>query len=518
MVTTPPGTQPPAALPPSRPRAPLRRLSRVQYNNTIRDLLGDSSRPADAFVKEETPGAFSGSALTAQPAPVIVDQYRTAAESLAASAVKNLATLVPCQPQPNEEACARAFIDDFGLRAFRRPVTTTEAPALLDVFRKVRVESDFTFAIQSVVATMLQAPSFLYRVELPPAGAAPGTMAALGPYQVASRLSYFLWNTMPDRALFDAAKAGKLTTPAEIEAQARRMLDDPRARDAGSEFFTQWLGLARLDTRDKSAKLFPEWTDTLRTAMQEETRRFSLWAMFDGDGKPETLLTAPKSMINSTLGKIYGVTATSSSYALVNLDPTQRSGLLTHASLLALASGSDSTSPTLRGKFVLDQLICQSPPPPPPDVDFTLPALKPGQTARERFAAHTTNPTCAACHKFIDPVGFGFENYDAIGKWRTTDAGQPVDASGSVNNTRDMDGPFVGAIALGKKLVASAQARECMVKKWFSFGQGRTDDDGDQASIASALGAFGTNATVRDMLVALTRTDSFRTRLVEVAQ
>src|SRR5205814_1957083 len=182
----------------------------AQYNNTVRDLLGDTSRPADAFLVEEVPGAFAGSVALAQASPAAVEQYRSAAERAAATAVENLAALLPCQPQTGEESCAAAFIGAFGLRALRRPLAGEESAGLLDLYRKVRAEGDFAFGIQAVIAALLQSPGFLYRVELAPPGAAPGTVAPLGPYERASRLSYFLLGTMPDSALFAAAEADQL--------------------------------------------------------------------------------------------------------------------------------------------------------------------------------------------------------------------------------------------------------------------------------------------------------------------
>jgi len=504
---------------PSRPRAPLRRLSREQYNATVQDLLGDSSRPADSFLVEEIAGSFAGSSTLAQAAPAAIEQYRAAAERLASNAVKNLAALVPCQPQPGaEEDCVRAFLADFGLRALRRPVTSEESAGLLEVYRKVRVEGDFAFGIEALIAALLQSPGFLYRIELAPAGAAPGAVVPLGPYQVSSRLSYFLLGSMPDAELFAAARAGRLATAAEVEAQARRLLGQPRAREAATLFFSQWLSLANLDRQAKDARLFPGFTEGLRAAMREETVRFTRWALFDADGRLDTLLTSPRSMVDATLGKLYGVAA-GPDYGLTDLPSDQRSGLLTQASLLTLTAHSDSTSPTRRGKFVLDQLMCQSPPPPPPDVDFKLPPAVPGQSARQRFVAHTANPTCAGCHLFIDPVGFGFENYDAIGRFQTTEGGKPVDASGEIKGSVDLDGPFVGAVALGRKLVASSQVRRCFAKQWFSFAHGRADEAGDAASVAVALDRFtAAGGDVRELMVALVKTEAFRSMLVEGAR
>jgi hypothetical protein len=499
---------------PSRPPAPLRRLSRVQYNNTVRDLLGDVSRPADAFLVEEVPGRFAASAALAQASPAVVEQYRTAAERLAADAARKLA---PCAGA--EEDCARAFIADFGLRALRRPLTDGESAGLLELFRRVRAEGDFPFGIQAVMAALLQSPGFLYRVELPPTGAAAASVAPLGPYEVASRLSYFLVGSMPDAELFAAARAGRLTTPADLEAQARRLLGSPGARDAAGELFSEWLSLASLDGQTKDPKLFPAFDDGLRAAMREETVRFARWALFEGDARLETLITSPRSPINPALGKLYGAAVAGSDYSVTELPAGQRSGLLTQASLLTLTSHSDSASPTRRGKLVLDQLMCQPPPPPPPDVDFKLPPPVPGQSARERFAAHTTNPACAGCHLFIDPVGFGFANYDAIGQFQATEGGRPVDASGEIKGSVDLDGPFVGAVALGRKLAASGQVRRCLVEQWFSYAQGRADESGDAASVTQALDRFNASGgDLRELMVALVRTDAFRSMVVEVAR
>jgi hypothetical protein len=518
----PPGVMPSDGVPkitgPSKPVAPLRRLSRLQYNNTIRDLLGDTSKPADAFLADEILGSFAGSASLARVAPTMVDQYRSAAENLAAKAVKNPTTLAPCKAtdMAGEEACARAFITDFGLRAYRRPLTTDEVTGKVAVFRAVRAEGDFAFGMQAVIAAFLQSPFFLYRAELAPAGAMAGAVVPLGPYEIASRLSYFLLGTMPDQALFDAAKAGKLATAADVDAQARRLLKDPRGRESVTQFFTQWLILGSLDGITRDAKLFPEFNDALRTAMKEETTRFTTSTVMDGDARLETLLTSTKSIVNAPLAKLYGATVAGTDYAPADLNPMQRSGLLTQAALMTETAHSDATSPTRRGKFLREALLCQVPPPPPPGVDTTRPVRKPGQTTRQVYEQHRADPVCAACHMLTDPAGFGFENYSAIGKYQTMDGGSPIDASGEIVSSLDLDGKFTGAIELTKKLVSSNNVRACMVRHWFGYALGRPDDDGDSVSIRAAFDAFAPTGDLRELLVATTRTDSFRFRVVEV--
>jgi hypothetical protein len=491
-------------------------LSRLQYNNTVRDLLGDTTKPADTFQDEEVLGTFSGSADLARVPPIVVDQYRGAAEALAATAVKTLSTLVSCAPvdATSEETCAKTFITDFGLRAYRRPLADDEIAGKLDLFRKVRALGDFSFGIQGVIAALLQSPHFLYRPELTAPGSAVGSVVPLGPYQIASRLSYFLLNTMPDPELFAAAKAGRLTSPADIEAQARRLLQDPRAREAVGQFFSEWLILDALDDMTKDATLFPDFNDALKAAMKEETLRFTTSVVLDGDARLGTLLTSSQSFVNAPLGKVYGVTA-GADYSPVTLDPTQRAGLLTQASLLTRTAHDDSNSPTRRGKFVREAFMCQPPPPPPPGVP-ALPAVVTGQTARERYQQHVANAACAACHTLMDPIGFGFSNYDPIGRYQTMEGGKPVDASGEIQRSQDLDGPFNGVIELSKKLAGSDNVRACLTAQWFRYALGRAEASGDAASIKSALDAFTPAGDLRELIVATTKTDSFRSRVVEV--
>ncbi|HET6279552.1 MAG TPA: DUF1592 domain-containing protein [Polyangia bacterium] len=511
-----PGSGTPVISRASKPAAPLRRLSRLQYNNTVRDLLGDTTRPAEGFQAEEVLGTFSGSAALARVSPIAADQYRTAAETLSAAAVKNLSALISCKPTDatTEEACAKTFIIDFGLRAYRRPLAADEVTGKLEVFRKVRALGDFSFGIQGVIAALLQSPHFLYRPELPAPGSAVGSVVPLPPYQLASRLSYFLLNTMPDQELFAAAKANRLTSIEDIETQARRLLKDPRARESVGQFFGEWLILGALDDMSKDATLFPDFNDTLKAAMKEETLRFATATVLDGDARLDTLLTSSQSFINAPLGKLYGVTA-GADYGRVTFDPLQRSGLLTQASLLTRTAHDDSNSPTRRGKFVREAFMCQSPPPPPPGIPG-LPSVKTGQTARERYQQHVANATCAACHTMMDPIGFGFSNYDPIGRYQTMEGGRPVDASGEIVQSKDLDGPFNGVVELSRRLAGSDNVRACLTAQWFRYALGRTEDSGDAASIQGAEGAFSPAGDLRELVIATTKSDSFRSRVVEV--
>jgi hypothetical protein len=248
--------------------------------------------------------------------------------------------------------------------------------------------------------------------------------------------------------------------------------------------------------------------------MKEETLRFTIATVLDGDAHLDTLLTSSQSFINASLGKLYGVTA-GADYESVTFDPLQRSGLLTQASLLTRTAHDDSNSPTRRGKFVREAFMCQSPPPPPPGIPG-LPSVKTGQTARERYQQHVADATCAACHTMMDPIGFGFSNYDPIGRYQTMEGGRPVDAAGEILQSKDLDGPFNGVVELSKLLAASDNVRACLTAQWFRYALGRTEDSGDAPSIEGVEGAFSPAGDLRELIIATTKTDSFRARVVEV--
>jgi hypothetical protein len=292
------------------------------------------------------------------------------------------------------------------------------------------------------------------------------------------------------------------------------LLKDPRARESVGQFFGEWLILNALDDMTKDATLFPDFNDTLKAAMKEETLQFTTSTVLDGDARLDTLLTSSQSFVNAPLGKLYGVTA-GAAFGPVMLDPLQRSGLLTEASLLTRTAHDDSNSPTRRGKFVREAFMCQSPPPPPPGIP-PLPSVKTGQTARERYQQHVANATCAACHTLMDPIGFGFSNYDPIGRYQTMEGGRTVDASGEILSSQDLDGTFNGVVELSKKLAGSNNVRACLTAQWFRYALGRAEDSGDAASIKAAVAAFAPAGDVRELIIATTKTDSFRSRVVDV--
>jgi hypothetical protein len=511
----PSGPPPPLPSPPAACRtrdpgpAPLRRLTRWEYDNTVRDLLGDTSGPAASFPADERGAGFTNDATALSISPLHAQNYLEAAEKVAARAAAGLARLVPCDPARGDAACGEAFIDGWGKRAWRRPLEAGEKSRLDALFAGALASYGFATAIQMVMEVMLQSPQFLYRLEVG-AGPAGGGLQRLTPWETASRLSYLLWGSMPDAELFAAAEGNHLGTPEEVAAQARRLIKDDRALATLATFHEQWLDLARIDEAEKDAQLYPGFDASLRALLRKEAAGYVEAVVWKGDGTIASLLTAPFSMMNARLATFYGVKGPAGdAFERVALDPAQRSGFLTRGGFLAAHALANQTDPVRRGKFVREQLLCQLLPPPPPNAEIRPPELDPRLTTRERFSRHAQDQACAACHKLMDPIGLGFESYDAVGRWRASEAGRPVDASGEIVDA-DVAGRFTGAVELGSKLAGSAQVRGCVVKQWFRFGYGRSETPADLCSLATLEARFASaGQDVRELLVALTQTDAF---------
>ena len=513
VPTSKPGTVDPAN--PPDPNAagsmPLRRLAQMEYNNTVRDLLGVTNTPSDNLGSNlDTNFIFPryGGVTTTD-----ASLFRDAAEAI--SPMVNVTKIAPCTGGASAEtACAQAFVTSFGLRAYRRPVSTDESANLMALYQTARttVTLDYAGAIKLLVEAMLQAPGFMYRWELGPTSPTlTGTVVKLNAYEMASRLSYFLWRSMPDQALFDAAAGGKLAAVTDIEAQATRMIDDPKAHDMMAAFFQEWLGLDQVASRPKDMALYPQWNDALKASMNKESLAFIDNVAFQGGGALSTFLTANYSFVDQTLAPVYGVTGASATATKLQLDATQRAGLLTQASFLTVTGNSDGSNPVKRGLKVFQRLLCGVLPPKPADVPPPAPASA-GGTTRQPFAMHDTQACAKACHTIMDPLGFAFENYDGIGQYRTMDNGLPVDASGTIA----LDGAaknFKNAVELSNLLANSNDVRSCFVTQWAKFALSRANEDADRASLNDAYAAFSkANFTVRDLLIGITKSRSFNYR------
>lgn len=504
------GTEPPCLGPRTAPEAPLRRLRHFEYDNSVLEL-GDSSKPSWSFPPEAL-DSFS-SVADSSISTIAVEKYFDAARDFGLRATADASAvqaLTGCDPAGDGEAtCRQTFVRDFIGRAFRRPATASEIADFETVFDTGQgLGGDFESGVRAVVEVALQSPEFLYHVELgepPPADEAealPAGWARPTPYEMANRLSYFFWGAPPDAALLEAAERGELRDKDEIENQARRMVDDQRARATVRRFYFELLDIpSEFITLDAETGLLAN----------AETEHFIDAVTWEGPGDFRSLLTAPFTFMNEQLASHYGIAGvTSDAFQRVDLDPTRRGGLLTHASFLASTSVPERTSPTRRGFAVLRQLLCRDPVTPPFDIPVLPPPEDmPGATTRQRLEAVTADPVCAGCHAIVDPVGFAFEHYDWAGRFRETDNGSPIDASGSLE-TNDGIVTFNGAIELAALLAESREAEQCFVANWMTFAHGRQLTEADACSRRTAEAAFAdANGNVRELLIALTQTDAF---------
>jgi len=503
----------------------LRRLTHSQYNNTVRDLLGDFSRPADRFPPEDFVNGFKNQLRTQGMPPLLAEAYSAAAEKLALNAFRtgDVNHIVPCSPSSARDLkCRDQFVRGFGARAFRRPLTDAEAGRYADLFSAQAAKSGkFLEGARAVVEAMLQSPKFLFHVESVRSG-------QMRDYAVASRLSYFLWDTMPDKRLFEAAANGELRTADGIERIARTMLDQPLARQAADQFFGEWLRFDRALGSVKDRRRYPEFTPELAAMMVQETRML-LGHLVWNDGNFMDVFTANYGFLNADLASLYGVPAPSGEFERVSFPAaSHRSGLLGQASFLSSNAGPVETSPTARGIFIREQLLCQHIPNPPPGVNTQVPEPSPDRplARRQRMQSHVDNPTCASCHRLMDPIGFGLENYDALGRWRDAEVLE-FEGSGSGRNktpARKVELPIdnKGEIAglansgfsdpteIGRLLAGSRACQECVVKQVFRYAFGRMESGADRDTIRRTLTTFHDSGfKFKELLVALVRAPQF---------
>lgn len=499
-------------------RTPLRRLSRFEYANSVRDLLGVDPTPANDLPVDEVTDGFNNNAAVLTVSALHAEKYVLVSEALAKAAVLNVMKLTGCDPVVRgEDVCATSFARAFGRRAFRRATTPQDEEYLMLAYNAGRTGGSYAEGIEVMIRAALQSVHFLYRLETTTPADPNAKRVPLSQFELATRLSYLLWASAPSDPLLDAATRGELDTKAKVAAKAREMLNDPKSRVAVTDFFNQWMGTNRLDIISKSTALFPAYSAAVRDAMARELPALVEYVMWSGDRKFNTLLTAPIAFVSGPLGQVYGVRSQgpeSATPRMVMLPANQgRAGILTQAGFAAVHAHPDQTSPVLRGKFIRSKLLCQPPPPPPPDVDITVPDIKEGATARERFSAHLTAGTsCNGCHQLMDPIGLAFENFDAVGQYRDKEGGKPIDVSGAVNVVQDpgLAGAFTGVHELATKLAASDQVRDCVATQWFRFSAGRSDEEADACSIATLQDAFAaTGGDLVELLVGMTQTDAF---------
>jgi hypothetical protein len=501
--------------------APVARLTNLEYRNTVRELFPGVTIPEVDLPGDNVVEGFDNNAKAQTPSSSLIEQYRANAQAAGAAVAARVDLALPCKTTTaaEQDSCGRQWIDTFTPRAYRRPITADERTRLNALFASAKTSYGFNTAVSMVVQAVLQSSSFLYRVEF--GGPAKGGVAALTGYELASRLSYFFWDTMPDKELSDAAASGALDTAAGVEDQARRLLDDPKAHDAVASFFRQWLRFDKMSRMEKSPTLYPTWNEDVAASLRTSTEKFVDRVFWDMGGSLHALLTDSSTFVDANIAPIYGLPATgakttATSMTLTDTNAAQRSGILTQAGLMAAFAHETTDSPVLRGVFVLDRLLCSAPPPPPPNVTGSITETSGNaqpMTTRDRFALTHEAGECASCHHTIDGFGFGFGHYDAIGKWRDTENGIDIDAKGWIVGTRDADGDFDGAVELGQRLAQSTQVSDCVASQWFRYSLGLGGADVNSCDVAPATKAFTANGgDMRELMIATVMSDAFRRR------
>ena len=495
----------------------LRLLTRREFKNTMRDLISAQEQELTALSLPLEPRVrgFDNNARASVVTSRHVDEYLVAAQALVDRAVRERkGQLVQCQP--SDANCPRMFVEKFGLRAFRRPLTKEEVDRYAALFAPDLTGGNFDEGLKLAMTSMLISPNFTYRSEV---GEKQGDGTfKLTPYEVASALSYLYWGSMPDQALFDAASKNQLGTAAELETQARRLLQDNRAKEQVAEFSLQWLRSDGLMSAFKDNMIYPMFSDGVRKAMIEEQKRFFIDVALTRDGTFGELYTADYVMANGELTRFYGLPQGGGDFAKVQVSPdSQRGGLLGLGAVLAAHSHSNESSPIKRGVFVRDRLLCQDLTPPPPSLDTTPPGLDPKLTTRERFAKHTADTKCAGCHQFIDGIGFGLEGFDGVGQKRTQENGLTIDTSGELVGLEDMapdsKEPFSGPRELGAMLAESQSAQDCLTLQFYRFARGYQEQEGDACSLERVKQRFeGKNLTIKELLVSIATLESFTLR------
>jgi len=493
-------------------RAPLRRLTKVEYNNTVHDLLGTSEQLPDSFPADYIAFGFDNVASALTLTDVTLGQFLESAKRIAVDALsKHRDAVLSCDLATEKETCVKTALNSLLPRAWRRPVEAGDVDPLLAVYTTTKADGnteDEAFA--RVLQAVLTAPEFLYRVER---NSGVAGVRDLNGYELASRLSYFIWSTMPDADLSAAAASGALKDTAGLTSELKRLLASDKATAFTQNFGSQWLPVRALQGVTPSPDVYGEFDEELRAAMGAETMRLFVDIAKGSRPLPE-LFTSTSGYVNDRLAKHYGMPPVGSDTPVFTKLPANRSGLLTQASFLTAMAYTDKSHPVKRGKWLLANVLCKEPPAPP----FAIPEVPPqaeGTSRKEQLAAHQTQPICAACHALMDPLGLALEQYDGIGSFRTVDKGKEIDPSGIFKGDTG-DVPFSGPAELGQLIATAPSVSRCVAEHLFAYGIGRgprAGSDFDSFILDQVGKSFQASGQLFPKLVeAMVTSDVFRKR------
>jgi hypothetical protein len=492
--------------------AALRKLTMTQYRNTARDLLGAHvTLPAELEEDTAINGFFAIGAAKATISPLGSERYEAAAYALAAQALDaaHRDAFVGCTPSDSSDTrCTRDFLTRFGLRAFRRPLTSEELDRYAALAKHAQTTlADFYAGLEFAVAGLLQSPNFLFRVELGNPDPEAPARRKFDDYEMASRLAYLLWNSTPDPELLEAAARGELVTIAGLREQTERLLADDRARAALDVFHSEWLALDELATLDKDAALYAGMDDALRGAMRDDVLDTIEALTFGSELDFRALFTTRVAFVTPALAALYGLDDFTGGRRVELPASAQRAGLLGKAAFLAMNAHQSATSPTKRGKYIRERFLCQSIAAPPPNVVTVLPETNPdAPTMRDRLAPHAEQPSCAGCHELMDPLGLSLEHFDAIGRYRADDDGHPLDTTGALDGAE-----FDGAEELAQLLHDHPATSACVARQLYRYAVAHVETSGEAPAVEALERTFAQSGhRFLDLLRAVVESDGFR--------
>jgi hypothetical protein len=481
-----------------------RLLTPSQYDNTITDLIKVGGDPSKDF----------GGGVATQLDDLGVELRANAAASIAHQAALSLAQWAPCSTA--NATCEQQIIDKIGPQAYRHPLAATERQELQTLFDAGVQEKDFATGVEWFLTGVLQSPDFLYQLSKLQAGEQAGQLLALPPYELASRLSYFIWDSTPDDALYAAASTSELSDSGHLGTQLDRMLKDPKFVRGITGFYTSWLNLGafREVARDDTG-----FSTDIVSALQKSLL-MSATQLYQGSTPANiaALFSGSTYYLNGPLRSFYGLAGTDAAFAPTDMANEERSGILTHPALMALLARPDQSNPISRGLFIRRIIMCQDLPPPPTNVVIPpLPPVAAGLSTRDRLDQHTKAPLCASCHTLIDPPGFALENFDQVGRHRSMDSGKTTDTSGTMSTAGDLNGDFAKGSDLLGRIAQSQDVKGCFAQKYFEYAVSRLAATDDACSVDHLKKGFVPSGDLQALVVSIANTDSFRFRKSEGA-
>lgn len=494
--TNPTSTTDPDTFEPAAPA--MRRLTESEYRSTVDDVLGVGFLVPEVLPPDATTNGWTSIAMSSiTVSPSAVDQYEVAAFQIAEAVIGTPTrrnAIVGCDADDVANmACMRNMVEDLGSKLWRRPMSEAEIDVYAQAgFAAAQTLGSFDEGAKFALAGLLQSPNFVYHIAYgEPDPERPGYRKLTG-YEVASKLSYLIWGTVPSEYTLALARDGKLSTLEQIREEAERMLAAPKAREHMGAFWNEYLELTHLETQVKDGFVYPDFTPQLASEMREETIRFMNALVFDQQADMREMFTSRTTFVNRNLAEIYKLSSEltpESGFQQIEMPPeAHRQGVLGHASVLTMQSHAVATSPTYRGKFIKTALLCDPPPPPPPSVVAVLPEPDPNagqQTLRQRLENYFSEPSCGACHQLTDVIGFSLENFNAIGAYRELDNGLPIDSSGNFNGElfSDMQG-------FAEILAQDPEAMSCMARRTYRHVMGRVEGQDDEPLVKEIEAKF----------------------------